>query len=539
MRRSAARIGWALPLAVLVCGVGFAYGLRAPLTSDVLLLLSFAREVSQGAVLYRDIYEINPPLIIWLQLGMVHLANLLAVGPDVILRCGVLLLSLASVGSVTWLTARLPSAGAAPALRRAVLLGSAVALFLLPVAAFGQREQLVLALGLPFLVLSAGRLEGVPWRPATAVAIGVASGIALALKPQYALVWIGSAALQAFRARSSRPLRSPEFVSLAAVAAAYPVVVTLAAPDYWPLVRMLGGLYRDFVPASRVAILFGDPGGDAVLVGLALYVTYRPAVGRALADSLALASAGFLFGVVIQGKGFDYHYLPAAGSALVLLAVSVAGQRRSSAREMRAAWACGIAFAGFAGWPGWRTLQGALHPVPFPDPIGPVVTQLPPAAREGTVVVVMPWAARAYLPTGRVHEISRGYLWVATALYERQLEVGRPVRFTSPGKMSPAERWLLRNLGHDVEAAAPSTLLFMQVRPDNPVMRNRLDYLALMVRDSAFAAWFGRFRLRGVVAGYRVFVRAGTDTGSGPPDPKSPRRRAAARLPARSSDSQN
>src|SRR3954452_11397596 len=63
---------------------------RRPLNSDSAWLLYVARRVVQGDRLYIDLIEINPPLIVWLQIPVVALAHAVGSSPATTLRVFVL-----------------------------------------------------------------------------------------------------------------------------------------------------------------------------------------------------------------------------------------------------------------------------------------------------------------------------------------------------------------------------------------------------------------------------------------------------------------
>ena len=143
---------------VAIVAVGAGAELATRPRSDIGFLLYAAGQVLDGARPYVDIIEINPPLILALNLPAALLAR--AIGaPDVLLYramvTGALLGALAFSG---WCLRRSLDGGGA--LRRRVMLLLAFALFLAAGEDFGQREHLLVALALPYLLLAVGRAKG-------------------------------------------------------------------------------------------------------------------------------------------------------------------------------------------------------------------------------------------------------------------------------------------------------------------------------------------------------------------------------------------
>src|SRR4026208_2380402 len=64
---------------------------QRPLNSDSAWLLHLAARVAQGDRLYHDLIEINPPLVVWLQLPIVFLSERLGLDPAISLRIAVLI----------------------------------------------------------------------------------------------------------------------------------------------------------------------------------------------------------------------------------------------------------------------------------------------------------------------------------------------------------------------------------------------------------------------------------------------------------------
>jgi hypothetical protein len=183
----------------LGCGAEFATFARP----DMAFLLYTAGRVLDGARLYVDVVEINPPLIVALNLPAVLLARALGVSDIAVLR---LLLSMALLGSLAFSAwaLRLALGVDRTGLRPLVLL-LAFALFLAPGNDFGQREHLLVALALPYVLLAVARADGRPAAALPAFAAGLLAGIGLALKPHFLLVWVAIEGYAAWRLRASRP----------------------------------------------------------------------------------------------------------------------------------------------------------------------------------------------------------------------------------------------------------------------------------------------------------------------------------------------
>src|SRR5215470_5389423 len=285
-----------------------------PLVHDAPLLHYVAWRISEGAVPYRDVFDMNFPGAYVIHLGVVR-----GLGPgDGAWR----------VFDLGWLAL---SGGAIAALAAPwgliAALGGAVVFAVHHLAAgpwqTGQRDFLLCL----FLVLGAlgvarwlerARLGELAWS-------GVALGAGVTIKPHAALFAVALAVVIAVRAAQTSNGVVPAVVFLAGVAAAPTAIVawlgTLGALPAWraivfdyllPLYSRLGrpaswGFYRWSVWL---------PLAVAVVVSLAAAVRARRFTPRHLVAALGLA-----YGIVHyfgQGKGWEYHVYPAAAFAAVL-----------------------------------------------------------------------------------------------------------------------------------------------------------------------------------------------------------------------------
>ena len=155
------RFGFLIIL-LFIAGASLAAEWHTLIRPDTGFLLDAAQRVLGGERLYVDVVEINPPLIVWLNMGAVALARTIDVSSIVVYRLGVvavLMVSLAVSGG--FLRSALPGDRVLAA--RLTLL---LAFVLFPLAAqdFGEREHLVLALLLPYVLVVTARREGRPLR---------------------------------------------------------------------------------------------------------------------------------------------------------------------------------------------------------------------------------------------------------------------------------------------------------------------------------------------------------------------------------------
>lgn len=293
-----------LPAVLLV--VGAVSEFRIWPDADVAWLLTVARMMADGARPYsRDIVEINPPLVMHLGQAAIEAGRLVgldAVSAWRLVVCGFIAVSYALALPI--LTRLEDSGGRASAMPMCVLLAAVVAC--LPGSSFGQREHLIVLWLAPYVLCASLRMRGDPVDRFTASLAGVMLALALATKPHYLLVLLVELGILAARRRLS-DLRRREVVVAAAFGAALLVVTLVTHPTYVSSgLRLAMDYYPDYgeggVVWERLTAL------AIPLTVLAIAQVRR--VPSVLCQTCTLAAAGCGLAAALQGKGWDYQFLP-------------------------------------------------------------------------------------------------------------------------------------------------------------------------------------------------------------------------------------
>lgn len=307
--------------------------LRSPLKDDIAWLLYIARRWLDGRELYVDVVEVNPPLIIWLSAIPVMITDALRV--DARFVAIPFLISIV-LGCAWWAATLLRPRGGIFTDRIAVfaLIGSV--LLIVPAGDLGQREHLLIAAALPYLVLLACELDGgqVPW--GVAIGAGLLAGLGCALKPRYGIAFPILECLAL--ARGLRPWR-PLPLAAAGALLGYVASIAVLCPAYLnQAVPMALALYG----ATDVSLprLLSD---SAVLIAeqaVALYLLWER---RRSMPAFSLMLTLMVFGTVstaiclITGKDWYYHRLPAMIATILALLLWWVTERLRHRHSMRLA----------------------------------------------------------------------------------------------------------------------------------------------------------------------------------------------------------
>jgi len=490
----------AFALAVIAGAAGACVGLlgewRSPLNGDAAWILYCAGRMLDSARLYRDIVEINPPLVFWLNVPVVWAARLAGLSEGLLFRLVVVLLATAALG----LSARLLPLAWRNGSRLgplAVLVGLSIVLLPMPAGYFGQREHLTLALVLPYLFAAAAEAQGRRPSRGLCLTVGFAAALGFALKPHFLVVWFGVMLYGWARERRRYRWLGPMNLTIGVGLVAYGLAVLIASPEYLGLVSTLGGAYQRFSARPVLAILTRDSLPLSVLATLAVYVAFRRAVREPVfADHLAIAAGGFLLAVVLQGKGFGYHYLAAIGTSVLLLATILFG-RSDRAGPLLSATAVACAALVLVGtlWPfcyaTLRRARGILSPVDAAMVETAAMIRSRAAGRP--IAVLSPRLADAFplvLYSGTTWGLRVPNLWC----------------IQSVAAETPAERWCVGSVGEDLERQRPELVLVRRWSPEGPADLG-FDFMAPLRADPRFEREFSWYEPVDTVADFEMYRR--------------------------------
>ena len=318
-------------LLLTVLGIVLFTMLRSPLKDDIAWLLYVARRWLAGRELYVDVVEVNPPLIVWISAIPIWLAGVLGIDAQF---TAIPFFVAAVLGCAWWTASLLRGSGKLFEDRLPVFAAIGTVLLVVPAGDLGQREHLLVAAILPYLVLFARSLDGERPPLRDALIAGVLAGLGCALKPRYAGVFVvleGLALLRGLNPFRAKPLAA------GATLLAYAGLVALFCPAYLrravPLALALYGAtdvpFRHLVIDS-LRLMFGQA------VALLLWWNRRRRMpeGNLMLTLVvfAITSTAICF---MDGKDWFYHRLPATIAtvlALLCWAASALIHRRADRR---------------------------------------------------------------------------------------------------------------------------------------------------------------------------------------------------------------
>ncbi|HEX7966963.1 MAG TPA: hypothetical protein VF502_01995 [Stellaceae bacterium] len=459
---------------------------------DVAWLVYVAQEFLHGKVLYVDLIEINPPLIVLL----------LAAPTSIAMALGWPALSVFMVACAALLLGCIASAAEllrsySPVFRHRLRTMAVIAAVfsLVPGPEFGQREHLATALVLPFLALLALRLQEGRIGAIRAGAIGVAAGVGFSIKPHYLVAFV---LLELFAvARGLRGFR-PETLAVIFFALGYGIVILAFFPAYIGDTVPLALRFYGASDASLARVLAGAR--YVILGGAVAMALVAAGIGRQSREPLFLVLLIFALGgalaYLVQDKGWFYHRLPSSiAVALALLywtAEALWGENapRRSDRLALSGAACALGALGAVAMERWTdSVEAALHPERTD------VQRLAILVRNDKITSLLALSDTLSPAFPVINET--GIEWSSRfgTMWALRGEVWRERR----GEIDASLPRIRQLVVDDFVAQRPAAVLVDD--------HAQVDYLREFAASPVFAQAWTAYRLRGVTGGRRLFER--------------------------------
>jgi len=297
----------------------FAYLLQSSIiiSPDVSYLIHAAWMLFHGGHYVSQIFETNPPMILYLYLP-IHL--LVKIGSsDIIfnMRLYILFLAFISFGTCFYLIKKaIPTNRFYQYSLSVTLLWI---LFLLPLYAFGQREHLWVILTLPYMFTMALFFENQLISRKMRFIIGLFGGLGFALKPFF-IIPLGFLELYGiFKKRSIFCVFRIESLTITGVIMGYLVSIFIWQPEYINIILpYVFKYYFPFLMKSFEKLLLRPEVLFCFGVMLVYWVFYLSDCYKALGMTLWLTLLGMVLAYVIPRQTWYYHLYPALGLSYLL-----------------------------------------------------------------------------------------------------------------------------------------------------------------------------------------------------------------------------
>jgi putative flippase GtrA len=309
------------------------------LNHDTAWYLIAARKWLDGAQLYVDLIEVNPPLNFYLTLPALGFAELFGISDTNGQYC---VISLLYFFSLFWCSAIIRSQwGMPPGRGEIFLVGVGVAIILPALNNFAQREHILLIFLLPWLLCVASP------RPLTRkerIFCAAFAAVGICLKPHFILFPLAVTVFQTFERRSLRPILFAENLTFLCVGFAYVGFVAAVHPAYlFQIVGIAIQVYGAY--GAQFGEILSKISLEICLLALPAAVATASRYRNSMAALFMALSVAGLGSYLLQGTGFRYHAVPFVAFGLIACILIIVKSDRPGPIVIAAV----LALAGLAG----------------------------------------------------------------------------------------------------------------------------------------------------------------------------------------------
>lgn len=470
------------------------------LNTDAGWFLYLAERVRAGESLYVDRIEINLPWIVYLSRVPVGLARWIGASEIAVTRS---LIFLATVGSV-YVTARCVRGEARSSITAPVLAAWLLLVLLwIPGSDIGEREHLFVLAFVPYVALRSWK--GAP-TVRTAVVVGLAAGVTVALKPHFVPIWV---AIEIDRRLAGYRWDRPESVSAGIVLGLSAALLPLLHPEYFDLIRDYWALYSDFRSTSPWRLLGTEALTVLVIAGATLGSLKDREFATWTRGFIVAALASLLVGIG-QAKGFTYHLYPAHAFAAILLLLLAIRLPRLLARATGKRVLVPLVWTALSLYVLWGAELHRWSARGDAALFDSAVELLRQRADGGTVLVLsvrMPDVFPLINVAGVAWASRYNSMWPLVSLYAGEGEPGDAVLLRDTASMGESERRFFGDLVADLSRYEPGVVLVDTEY--EPALGGRFDYLAYLAQDSLASREISRYAPGERLGRWRVYERDG------------------------------
>ena len=487
-----------------------------PINHDVAAILDMSRRWIAGDRIYRDIIDVNTPLVFVIYAIPQLLARILGGSGAHWLVVFVALLTLSScLGSIALM--RRFHGRSYPVGTAAFTLFVPFALIALPPDnSFGQREHLMLILALPWFICTSIRPSRSPASTTACFLIGFAAGIGFSIKPQFLPIpgMVGMYILACIGPK--RTFRDPLFWGVIAAIFFHIALATLVIPEYGrSVLPLVLRLYTQIGGSDPISVLTGRvllPSLIMLAATFAAATTLRE--GQKPIRVLVVAGLGSAIAAVTQGKGWLYQTYPAEALALLAMTMTVAGMiDRYTALALERNRFPSVLIASAIIGVMW--IQNIMFDPPFKkqqnfsnSQTNQLMSIVEKHAINHRILVFSPGINPFYPMINYTDmEMTMRFqtMWPLQGAYAECLASGR--LYTPPKDMDPTERMIFDAITHDFITRRPDLIIVDRV-PGVPRCRAEVfSYLDYFLQSQEFANAFAEYRTFQEMERYIIYKR--------------------------------
>lgn len=299
---------------------------------DVSYLMNVTNIILSGGKYGIDVFETNPPMILYLYTPPLLLARMTGLPPEFSLHLYVFMLALLSLGACSYLLAKL--------IRHQVSYYATIAaiifsFFYLSGYQFGQREHLFIILFMPYVIAAACRLSNychpelhvrspsitIKTTTLTLLVIGISAGLSLGMKPFFLFPLVLIECYFIYVRKNLFGWVRTETIAILFILVLYMLTTYHFHPTYFSILLPLVNRFYFIGVEQPWGYMLTLPNVLYCIAAIVIsYFVKKHSHFPMIANVLWLAALGAFLAVFLTRTAWFYHMIPALAFAVILLA---------------------------------------------------------------------------------------------------------------------------------------------------------------------------------------------------------------------------
>ncbi len=476
------------------------YQANTLINNDVAWYIYATGRMLDGAELYKDIIEVNPPLNFFITAIPVYLARVTHLPATAVYRTFIFLIALLSL-LVCGSFSKKMLKDSPPTLRYLFLFLIAFIFTVLPMYDFGQREHLYLMFCMPYFVSTIAFALGEKQRNRVSLLIGFFAAIGFLLKPFYLIIWL---VLEIFLVLDKKNLRilyhRYENILIVLISLIYFTTVTTFWPRYITLTEIAFQVYHAYsVPVHmilsyRIGLLL------LMLLSVVFFWLQKKHPAKKIFIALLTIAVISFFIAILQKKGWPYHFYPYKATILLFLTFNIA---HFISRIIKLEKTFRFGFNGFLlvvliyfiCFQIFIPIKNNLHNIPYERmTTRNLIKFVKKHAQNKSIYLFSTSVAHSFplVNYTNTYWASRfNCLWFLPALYPHDY---RPQRYHNKSEMNYIEQYIFTTTISDLQENKPE-LIIVNTSPMKQGFKGRdFNFIKYFSQDNHFKRFFDRYQ---------------------------------------------
>lgn len=301
----------------LISFTGLFYQSYILINWDVSWGLQLAQRTLAGGTYFKDFFETNPPLVLYLYMPAVIFAKYFSISSILAVRFYIFTLCFCSL-LTSYLLIKKIFSEKDNTIAKIFYLTIAFVLLIVPMQNFGQREHLLLILTIPYLLLVTCRLQNEWLNPFYAISIGLFAGIGFIIKPFFLMTFV---LVELYCLCYKRNLFSwvrAEVLSVLFVVIAYLAIIVIFYQNYlFEMIPLISRFFYHVMGSPWNTVIF-HPVVYFCCVAIVYFFIEHNNKYKLLSTVLFISLLGYLFSYIIQRTEWANHYYPAFAISILI-----------------------------------------------------------------------------------------------------------------------------------------------------------------------------------------------------------------------------